>query len=216
MLLEEARKKVIETALRARRMGLVTLTFGNFSARDKESGYICITPSGMDYEALQPEDIVVLAPDAVIIDGARKPSVETPLHCLAYQKRPDVFGICHTHSVFATAWACYEGRFPVVVAELAALIGEEEVAKAPYRPMGSKELAQVTVDTLRDHDAVLLANHGVLAVGPDIGTAFTNAVVIEEGAKIAYYAGALGTMNTIPKTECQALRQWMIRKYGQQ
>jgi L-ribulose-5-phosphate 4-epimerase len=216
MLLEEARKKVIEIARLAGKMGLVTLTFGNFSLRDRQTGYICLTPSGLSYDELQPSDIVVVDVDRNIIDGGRKPSVEMPLHCLTYRNRPDVCGVCHTHSVYATAWSCSAERFPVVVAELASLIGESYVFKAPYRPMGSEELAQVTVATLADKDAVLMTSHGVLAVGPDLSNAFQNAVAVEEGAKIAYLAGNMGGLKTIPEEECQALRRWMKTKYGQQ
>lgn len=191
------------------------LTFGNFSARDKETGIFCITPSGMDYDTLLPEDIVVLDATGKVVDGVRKPSVETPLHCLAYQQRPNIYGLCHTHSVYATSWACGNEPLPIVVAELAALVGRDRVAVAPYRPMGSEELARVTVDTLGEQDVVLMANHGLLAVGPDLQTAFTNALVTEEGAKIAYFAKNLGRLNTIPEKECETLRRWMLEKYGQ-
>ncbi|KKM11115.1 aldolase [Clostridiales bacterium PH28_bin88] len=214
MLLGKEREKVISIALKCRKTGLVTLTFGNFSLRDRETGYVCITPSGMDYEELTPEDIVVVDVEGRIVEGKRKPSVETPMHCLVYKKRPDVFGICHTHSVFATAWASCQARFPVVVAELAALVGEE-VRTAPYRPMGTVQLAEIVADTLADKHAVLLANHGVLAVGADPDTAFVNAVVVEEGAKIAFYAQNIGKLNVLPPQDCQALRQWMLDKYGQ-
>ena len=99
MLLKPQREKVISTALTARQMGLVVLTFGNFSIRDAATGYICITPSGMEYADLKPEDIVVINNKGDVIDGSRRPSVETPLHCAVYQGREDVDGICHTHSV---------------------------------------------------------------------------------------------------------------------
>ncbi|QCX34869.1 class II aldolase/adducin family protein [Caloramator sp. E03] len=214
MLLEQQRKKIIEIALRAQNEKLIVLTFGNFSIRDKETGYICVTPSGMNYKELVPEDIVVVDENCNIIDGKRKPSIETPMHCAVYRKRKDVNGIVHTHSSFATAWACCEQDIPCVVAEVAALIGGD-IKCAPYRPMGTNELADIVAETIGDNDAVLLAKHGALAVGPDIEIAFTNAVVVEEGAKVAYYAKSIGKLEPIPQEECRALRKATIEKYGQ-
>ncbi|MGE5631108.1 MAG: class II aldolase/adducin family protein [Caulobacteraceae bacterium] len=214
MLLEGLREKVIEISLKAQKEKLVPLTMGNFSARDKETGYICITPSGMEYDKLKASDIVVADVQGNVIDGSRKPSIETPLHCAVYRKRNDVFGVSHTHSAFATAWASCNESIPIVVAELAALIGGP-VECAPYKPMGSIELAETAAECLKDRHAILLANHGVLAAGPDIDAAFANSVVVEEGAKIAYYAKQIGEMRLIPEEECKALRKMTLEKYGQ-
>ncbi|HOS69923.1 MAG TPA: class II aldolase/adducin family protein [Bacillota bacterium] len=214
MLLKELREKVIEIALKAQRERLISLTMGNFSARDRETGYICITPSGMEYDKLAAEDIVLLDAEGNIQDGERKPSIEHPLHCAVYRRRKDVFGVSHTHSVFATAWAACSENIPVVVAELAALVGGP-VECAPYKPMGSFELAETAAAYLKDRHAILLANHGVLAVGHDIEAAFANSVVVEEGAKIAYYARQIGVMRIIPEDECRSLRKSTLEKYGQ-
>jgi L-ribulose-5-phosphate 4-epimerase len=159
MLLENQRAKVIKIALKAQQMGLMALTFGNFSLRDPETGYVCITPSGMPYEDLKPEDVVVVDVNGNNVDGKRKPSIETPMHTMVYRKRPDVFGVVHTHSVFASAWASCDVEFPLILAEVAALVGEP-IETAPYRPMGTVELAEIVTDTLKDKHAVLMANHG--------------------------------------------------------
>jgi L-ribulose-5-phosphate 4-epimerase len=213
MLLKEQRKKVIDIALAAQRLGLIVLTFGNISLRDRKSGYICITPSGMDYQELKPADVVVLNPDGAVVDGDRKASVEAPMHCQVYGKRQDIFGICHTHSVFATAWASCGKDIPVVVAELAALIGGP-VKCVPYMPSGSAELAVSVAAALGNQDAVLLENHGVLAVGSSLNVALKNAVIVEEGAKIAYYAQGIGGAKVLPEAECNLLRK-SFEKYGQ-
>lgn len=214
MLLKKGREQLIKIALKAQKMGLIALTFGNFSLRDPETGHICITPSGMDYEELEPADIVVMDEQGKIIDGSRTPSIETPMHTMVYRKRKDVFGVAHTHSVFATAWASCEAEFPVVAAELAALVGEP-VKTAPYGRMGTVELAEKVTETLQDKHAVLLSNHGVLTVGPDLKTAFANAVIVEEGAKITYYAKMMGQLKVLDEKECKTLRKWIIEKYGQ-
>jgi L-ribulose-5-phosphate 4-epimerase len=214
MVLEGLRQRVIDVALKAQREKLIPLTMGNFSARDKVTGYICITPSGMEYEKLTTSDIVIMNVDGNVVEGRRKPSIEAPLHCAVYRRRGDVFGVSHTHSVFATAWAACNESIPVVVAELAALIGGP-VECAIYKPMGSLELAETAALRLKDRHAILLANHGVLAVGHDIEASFANAVVVEEGAKIAFYARQIGVMRLIPEEECKSLRKNTLEKYGQ-
>ena len=213
MLLEEQRRIVIEIALRAQKMGLILQTFGNFSLRDKKTGYICITPSGLNYQFLEPQDIVVIDLMGKVIEGDRKPSVETPLHCRIHQKRADIFGICHTHSTFATAWASCEEKMPVIVAELATLVGNG-VDTAPYRPIGSNELAEVTADVLADKAAVLLANHGLVAVGQDLEHALGNALVVEESAKITFYARNIGKVKEISPSECESIKDWAKGNYG--
>lgn len=214
MLLEEQRRKVIQIALEAAKQGLVILTVGNFSLRDPETGYVCITPSGMNYAQLQPEDIVVLDLQGQVVDGCRKPSIERGLHCLAYQKRSDVYGVCHTHSDYATAWACVEEEFPLILAELAAMLGAN-LKTAPFRPMGSFELAQVTVTTLGESKAVLMSNHGQLAVGTDLDKALGNALMVEEAARIAAYTKGLGKLKVISQAEAKKLKGWVEENYGQ-
>ena len=208
------RQKVIEIALKAQRDKLIPLTMGNFSLRDKETGYICITPSGMDYSLLQPEDIVVVDIQGNVIDGNKKPSIETQLHCRTYAKRTDVYGICHTHSTYATAWACCGKEIPVVVAELAGMIGGP-VKCAPYAPMGTIELADIVAEHLYSQNAVLMESHGMLAVGENIDKAFANAVIVEEGAKITLYSMQIGGMKTITEQECKNLKKNTIENYGQ-
>jgi L-ribulose-5-phosphate 4-epimerase len=214
MILKEKRDQVIAIARKSKEIGLVPLTFGNFSLRDKKTGYICITPSGMDYDELCSEDIVIVDIDGRIIEGQRKPSVETPMHCKVYNRRNDVYGLCHTHSPYATAWACCNIDFPILVEELAALVGEK-LPKAAYRQTGTAELAEVVVAALQDKAAVLMSNHGFLAVGRDLNEAFTNAIVVEEGAKIAYYTRSIGEAKLIPKTVCRKVRNWVKENYGQ-
>jgi L-ribulose-5-phosphate 4-epimerase len=214
MLLQEQRQKVIDIACRAQSDKLIPLTMGNFSIRDKETGLICITPSGMEYSLLKPSDIVVVDLMGVTIDGNRKPSIETQLHCRTYAGRPDVFGICHTHSVFATAWACCNKEIPVIVAELAGMIGGP-VRCAPYAPMGTIELADKVAKHIGSNHAILMENHGMLAVGEDIEKAYGNAVIVEEAAKITLYAMQIGGMKTIADQECKELRKQTIENYGQ-
>ena len=214
MLLEKERKKVIEIARRASTEKLVPLTFGNFSLRDKETGYVCITPSGMPYMTLEPEDIVVVDTEGNIIDGKRRPSIETPLHTAIYRKRPDVFGVVHTHSTFLTAWACLDGDLPCITSEAASLVGGS-VKNAPFAVQGTQKLADVTSEALGNDKAVLMANHGAVSVGESIDKAYNNAVVLEESAKVAYLAFTLGKPNLLNEQISKALQKETDENYGQ-
>ncbi|UWG99006.1 class II aldolase/adducin family protein [Dehalobacter sp. DCM] len=215
MLLEEQRRQVIETAREALQTGLIMLTTGNFSLRDPETGYMCITPSGMDYQQVTPADIVVMDTKGTIIDGDRKPSIEGSLHRFAYEKRPDIFGVCHSHSPYATAWASVEEPFPLIVAELAGMLGSN-LMTAPFFPMGSMELAEVTIRVLGNQNAVLMSNHGQLTVGPSLPKALAHARLIEEAAKIACFAKSIGTPRIISEEKAESLKKWLATHYGQQ
>ncbi|GAA0731720.1 class II aldolase/adducin family protein [Clostridium oceanicum] len=214
MLLEKQREKIIQIALEVQKLNLVALTFGNFSIRDIETGYVCVTPSGMKYEDLKTEDIVIMDTDCNIVDGSRKPSIEASMHCAVYRKRKDVFGIVHTHSVYATAWASCNKSIPCVLAETAAVVGGT-IKCAPFKPMGSVELAEVTIEELGNSDAVLMERHGVLAVGNNIDVALANAIIVEESAKVAYFAKNIGEISELPKDVCLKLRNDVMEKYGQ-
>jgi len=215
MLLKEQREKIIEIALKVRAAKLVPLTFGNFSLRDPETGYICISPSGMDYEALKPEDVVVVDEDMNIIDGIRKPSVEMPMHCGILKARKDVGGVVHVHSVFATSWASSNKAIPPVLTEGASVFGGP-IECAPVCMMGSEDLASTMIETLGDKRAVLMGNHGMITVGDDIDSAFKFAVLAEECAKVAFYSHIIGNSKPLSPEFCQAMMHFGDNVYGQQ
>lgn len=214
MLLFEQRRKVIEIAQKAQDTGLIILTAGNFSLRDQDTGYVCLTPSGMNYRELEPADIPVVDLDGNVIDGSRRPSIESPMHRAVYRKRADIFGICHTHSPFAAAWASVEEEFPLVLAELAAMLGGP-LKTAPYKTAGTPELADSVTDTMGGQNAVLMGNHGLLAAGADLDKAFANAFLVEEAAKVAYYAKSIGQVRKITPQEAADLQEWLNKIYGQ-
>ncbi|BES64777.1 L-fuculose-phosphate aldolase [Gottschalkiaceae bacterium SANA] len=214
MLLQEKREELIAVAQQIQKDKLVPLTFGNFSLRDFETGYVCITPSGMLYDQLKPEDIVVVDVDGKHVDGDRLPSIEKDLHCAVFRNRPEVGAVVHTHSTFVTTWACCNKAIPTIVAEVAALV-KGKIKCAPYALCGSQELADVTAEYLKDDDAVLMANHGVLVVADSIQRAYVNAVIVEEGAKVAFYAEQLGGMYVFTPEECETERLSANAGYGQ-
>ena len=196
MLLEQERTKVIEIALKIQKEKLIPLTFGNFSLRDPETGYVCITPSGMPYETLHPSDIVVVSVDNQIIEGERRPSIEMPLHTAMYRRRPDVFGVVHTHSTYCTAWACVDGGMPCITSEAAGLV-------------------EVTSEAIGDDKAVLMGNHGAICIDETIDKAYNDAIVLEESAKVAFLSYQMGNVNTLEDQMCKFLKEDTDQNYGQ-
>ncbi|MDF2627737.1 MAG: sugar isomerase [Symbiobacteriaceae bacterium] len=215
MLYEETRRAVCETARRMMRDGLVKLTSGNISSRIPGTAHIAITPSGMDYETMTPADITVVDLEGQVIDGARRPSTETPMHRLAYQRRPDVGAVVHTHSIYASAFACLGIDMPVISTELAMVVGGT-IRCAPYAKSGTQEMAETAVTALGTEDLVVfLQNHGVLAVGRTLREAYNTAVALEEAAMIYYLARQMGTPIIIPAEERDRMFREFRRSYGQ-
>ncbi len=213
MLLEEQRKQVIDIARQTLQSGLIMRTMGNFSMRDSKTGYVCITPSGMDYSVVRPEDIVVMDTQQIVIDGSRKPSIESGMHCLAYQERPDVLGVCHTHSCFATAWACVEEPFPLVLAEMAAVLGEK-LETALFSRWVPRSWLGYDPDPWHTK-CCTDEQSGQLTVGPTLDKALANAQLVEEAAKIACYAVSIGKPKVISPGQANLLQQWISENYGQ-
>jgi L-ribulose-5-phosphate 4-epimerase len=214
MILEEKRKTVIKVALEVAKMNLITLTFGNLSIKDKESGYICITPSGIDYDELSPEDIVIVDVQGNVVDGNKKPSTELSMHCEIYKSREDIFSVIHTHSTMATSWACCGMDIPCISSELCSTIGGP-IMCVPYKTQETKELGMAVASALKEHDAVLLENHGTVSVGKSIKEAFVNSLMVEESAKKAFYAKQIGILNVIPEDECRCIKRKVRDNYGQ-
>jgi len=214
VLLQQIREEVVKTGVRLLTSGLVTVTWGNVSARDPDTGYIAITPSGMDYDAIGPEDIVILDPSGNVIDGTRKPSSETPMHLYIYKHRPEAYAVVHTHSPYATAVGVVEGEIPLIIGELANAVGGS-VKTAPFAPEGTEELGRAAVEGMEGRAAVLLRNHGVVTLGPTLRDAFFNAVVVEDAAKILYLSRTMGTPTVIPDDEAKRLHAEFLASYGQ-
>ena len=200
-MLESLRSEVVRCAQEAEGQGLCRWRSGNFSARDAETGLVCMTPSGVDRRTLVAEDIVVMDLDARVVEASngRKPSSEALMHLAAYEVRPNVCAIVHTHSPFALVFAALERPIPGLVLEAAHLHCEGgSVPVAPLAPQGTAELADSVRAPLRLGDALLLARHGVLTVGASLDDALLKAAYVEELAEVAYRAALIsgGTMPT--------------------
>lgn len=208
------REEVLHYALKMSRLGLVPATWGNVSAVDAETQIVAITPSGMPYESLGPEDICLVDLNGRVVEAKWKPSTETALHLVFYKNRPATGAVIHTHSVYATAFACAGQEIPVVVSTLASGVGGR-VPVAPYQPAGTEELGLCALRAMGDKTAVLLANHGVVAVGENLADACTVAELVENAAKIAILSQILGKVNEIPRDEVKRIREKYLTAYGQ-
>lgn len=221
-MLEELKQKVYEANMDLPKYGLVTFTWGNVSAIDRESGLFVIKPSGVDYDLLKPEDMVVMNLNGERIEGKYNPSSDTATHLELYKAFPNIGGIVHTHSTYATSWAqagraipCYGtthadymyGEIPC-----ARVLTKEEIDEGYEKNTGT-----VIIEAFQDKDpmavpAVLCTNHGPFAWGKDAKEAVHNAVVLEEVAKMALFTEQLN-----PKVEPAPQRiqdKHYFRKHG--
>jgi len=194
--------------------GLVAGTWGNLSAWDEEKGGFWITPSGMDYLTLTAADLVLLNLDGAVLEGCRKPSSEHMLHRAIYSGRPDVKAIVHTHSIYATAHAVCRTALPGIVEDLVQSVGGS-VEVASYASPGSAALAQAALAALGERSAVLLANHGLVGVGPSLPEALKVCQVVEKSAHIYAVARQLGQPVVLSSEEIRAMRQVYLEHYGQ-
>jgi len=191
--------------------GLVVGTWGNISQR--QDNLLAITPSGMDYEILRPEDIVIMDVNGNVVEGERRPSTEFHLHCLIYQHYPEAKAVVHVHSPYASAFAVARRPIPPILEETAQMLGGE-VRVAEYAAAGSPELARAAVRALADRQACLLANHGLVGLGRNVYEALRACLVAEKSARVTILAGLLGEVKVLPEDDVVALRQGFAF-YGQ-
>jgi L-ribulose-5-phosphate 4-epimerase len=213
MLLPELRAEVARYAQKMHASQLVRATQGNLSARDPESGLICITPSAADYELLTAEDITVVNSDGEVVEGKWRPSTETPLHTLVLRRRPDINCVMHTHSFYASAFGVIYQPIPVVLAESAACLGAE-VPVAPYQKSGTIEFAELVSDVLGNGQAVIWGNHGAMIVGDTVARTYSIAHALEDSARIYAIAKQIGQPVTLPTEESAQLHALWLDTYS--
>ena len=196
-MLEELKQKVYEANMELPKRGLVTYTWGNVSAIDRESGLFVIKPSGVDYDTMSPDDMVVMDLDGNKVEGRYKPSSDTPTHLELYKKYPEIGGVVHTHSPEATSWAQAGRSIPLYGTTHADyFLGPIPCARSltPEEIGGEyeKNTGLVIIETFERlglnpmyTPAVLCTNHGPFTWGKDAAEAVHNAVVLEEVAKMA-------------------------------
>jgi len=196
--------------------GLVTMHSGNASGFDPESGRLVIKPSGMDYEAITPENLVEVdvATGAVITQGTR-PSVDLPHHLFLYRNLPEIRAVIHTHSNYATAFAACGLSIPPVLTAIADEFGGE-IPCVPYVDNEGDHIGEAILKHRKERaPAVLLANHGVFAWGTSPSAALKAAVMVEDVAKTVWLAKHLGTPAPLPKEEIEKWWDRYQNRYGQ-
>lgn len=198
------------------RNGLVVWTAGNVSARVPGAELLVIKPSGVSYDELSPEAMVVCDFDANLVEGTRNPSSDTAAHAYVYKHLPEVGGVVHTHSDYATAWAARREPIPCVLTMIADEFGGE-IPVGPFALIGDDSIGRGIVETLRNSRsrAVLMANHGPFTIGRDARDAVKAAVMVEDVARTVHLARQLGEPIGIPHADIDRLFDRYQHVYGQ-
>ena len=226
MLMQEERELVVEYGRKMSTDRLSTGTSGNISVCNAEKGLMAISPSGMDYFSTTPEDVVITDLEANIVDGVRKPSSEWALHTAFYRHKPHARAVVHTHSMYCTTFAVLGQPLRAVhyaIGDTGAatvpcapyrLFGAAEVPCAPYQLFGTEALAEAAMEVCGKSDGVLLGNHGLVACGRDLKSAYGLACNLEYVAELQYRTMCIGTPNILTD-EQMAGGMERFRSYGQ-
>jgi L-ribulose-5-phosphate 4-epimerase len=216
MMLKALRVEVCELHAELPRNNLVAWTSGNVSARDSQSGLVVIKPSGIKFQDLTPENMVIVDLDGNVIEGDFKPSSDTASHCYVYRHRPDVNGVVHTHSRYATAFAVLGREIPCVTTAMADEFGGP-IPLGGFALIGGEEIGQKVIEALDGSPsyACILQNHGVFAVGPTVEKAVQAAVMTEDNAAIVWTALQIGQPIPIADTDIAKLNYRYQNVYGQ-
>jgi L-ribulose-5-phosphate 4-epimerase len=214
MMLETLREELWQLHMELPKSNLVAWTSGNVSLRDKDSGLVMIKPSGIRYKTLRPEHMVIVDLEGKVVEGDLKYSSDTASHLYIYRARPDVNGVVHTHSPYATAFAAVGRPIPVYLTAH----GDEFGGPIPcggFALIGGEEIGKIVVETIGSSRAVLLKNHGVFTIGPSAETAVKAAVMIEDIARTVWLALQIGQPDEIPADMVEKLNYRYTHIYGQ-
>jgi L-ribulose-5-phosphate 4-epimerase len=194
---------------------LVVWTGGNVSGIDRPTGHVVIKPSGVLFDDLTPENLIVVSlEDGEVVEGDLKPSVETPVHLYIYQHRPEVGGIAHTHSPYATSFAARGRPIPAALTPMVHLLGAN-VPCTEYVPPGHVETGRAVVEVCEKGFAALVKQHGIFTMGATPTEAVKVAVTVEEAAQTIHLALLLGSVEEIPPDEIQRSFAFYKSEYGQ-
>ena len=217
-MLQDLREQIVSAGMEALRRGIVHGTAGNFSLRDHASGLIAISPSGMPYPTVTSDDIVIVDPDANVVEGNRKPSSETPMHTMIMKAFPHISAIVHTHSHYSTVVGTIREYLPPILTEVCCVVGER-VPVSRYGLTGLPDIGHSVIESMdRDTRAVLMKNHGLIAFGQTIDEAMLISEIVEESARV--YINALAANGgrepaLVPVELIPVMRKHFFASYGQ-
>jgi L-ribulose-5-phosphate 4-epimerase len=215
MILEELRAQVLHTARLLPKYNLVWMAGGTVCACDPQTGYVVVTPSGLDYERLTPDDMTVTDMDMNLIEGRFRPSVALNLWTGFMRARPDeIHAVVHTHSPYATAFSVVHQLIPVITETMADWFGQP-VPVTRYLSVEDPEFPTLPVEVMGNGYAVLLGNHGPITVGRTLEYALERAVTLEEAAHTYSIACTIGTPVTLAKEQASASFDYYHHRYGQ-
>jgi L-ribulose-5-phosphate 4-epimerase len=213
MLLEKLREIVWKCNLDLPRNDLVRMTNGNVSGRDRETGLVVIKPSGFSYEEMTPAHMVVVDLDCRVVEGNLNPSTDTETHVYVYRHRPDVFGMVHTHSPYASSFAALGQSIPACLTTCAMLGGE--IPLGGYAPIGGTDIGQEIISKIGHSLAIIMQNHGVFTIGSSPQHATKMAVEVEEIAKITHLAMLRGQPIVLRPDQIDYMVNLYQNVYGQ-
>lgn len=212
MLMQKQRVELVKYGRKLVEAGLTKGTGGNLSVFDREAGHMAITPSGIDFFEIREEDIVIMDLDGKVVEGNRTPSSEWEMHLLPYRHRTDMDAVIHAHTMYATVLACLHWDLPATHYMIA--VAGKDVRCAEYATYGTHELAVNCLKAMEDRNAVLLANHGIVAGAKDLLNAFNVVEEIEYCSEIYVKAKGIGDPIILPDSEMELMAE-KFKTYGQ-
>jgi len=214
MILEELRAHVLKTALLLPKYNLVWMAGGTVCAHDPQTGYVVVTPSGLDYERLSPDDMIVTDMDMNLVEGKYRPSVALNLWIGFMRARSELNAVVHTHSPYATAFSVAYQSIPVITETMADWFGQP-VPVTRYLSVEDPEFPTLPIKVMGDGYAVLLGNHGPITVGKTLEHALERAVTLEEAARTFSITRTIGAPVTLTEEQARASFDYYHNRYGQ-
>jgi L-fuculose-phosphate aldolase/L-ribulose-5-phosphate 4-epimerase len=214
MILEELRAHVLQTALLLPKYNLVWMAGGTVCAHDPQTGYVVVTPSGLDYEHLTPDDMIVTDMDMTLVEGKYRPSVALNLWIGFMRARPELNAVVHTHSPYATAFSVAYQQIPIITETMADWFGQN-VPVTRYLSVEDPDFPTLPIEIMGNGYAVLLGNHGPITVGKTLAHALERAVTLEEAARTYSITRTIGAPVTLTEEQARASFDYYHNRYGQ-
>jgi len=213
-MLENLKKEVYRAHLKLWENRLVMWTSGNVSGRDPKTNLVVIKPSGVSYDKLLPDNLVVVDLNGNIIEGNLKPSVDMATHLYVYKHMPEAMSVIHTHSTYASAFAAIGKPIPVCLTAMADFFGRD-IPVGELVLIGEEEIGKEIVRKIGNSKAIIMKNHGPFTIGASVNEALKAAIFLEETAKVLIMSRILGEPQPIPGSMVKILHKNYNEKYGQ-